>query len=102
VPKYPVTPPPRGQRFVDRDGVHWSVTDVINDSARAGFFLVRLDHGKTEECRDASLMLAPMEYEALVRARGLRALAPDVLYPVKVFSPVAEAPDAAAHVTVSR
>jgi hypothetical protein len=73
-------------RFVDDEGVHWLVRNVILNPNLEGFYLVRLDHGKTTDCKDGSMALAPSEYEALARSRGLKAVAPDVARPVSLVS----------------
>jgi hypothetical protein len=76
--------PPLGQRFVDHEGVHWLVRNVMINPKLDGFFLVCLEHGRTAECAEGRRVLAPSEYEALIRSRALLAVAPDVAQPVSV------------------
>ena len=81
--KHPIPPPPIGQSFIDDEGVCWCVRNVIHSPSLAGFFLARLDHG-SGDCNQGSVVVAPMEYEALVRSRGLKATAPALMHPVVV------------------
>jgi hypothetical protein len=74
-----MSPPPVGQWFVDDEAVYWTVKNIIQEKALDGFFLVSLDRGKTLDSVDQNLVLAPREYEALVRSRGMKPIAPDVL-----------------------
>jgi hypothetical protein len=82
-----VSPPPTGARFFDDNGEHWVVRNVLVNPGLQGFFLVRLDHGKTDECGNGTMVLAPMEYEALVRSRGLKPLPLDAGMPVPAMRP---------------
>lgn len=81
-----VAPPPVGQSFVDREGVYWTVKNIIEGANLEGFFLVCLEHGKSPQSLDGTLVLAPSEYEALIRSRGLKVLAPDLAHPVPLVS----------------
>jgi hypothetical protein len=95
-----VSAPPVGQAFVDDEGVYWRVANVITGKNLDGFFLVRLEHGHGLECKDGSLVLAPMEYEALLRSRGLKALAPDVLDAVPLHGDSTSPPAASSTITL--
>jgi hypothetical protein len=71
VKKYSVSPPPVGQRFLDEDGVHWTVKNLILSDSLEGFFLASLTHGKEADTVDGTIVVAPLEFEALSRARGM-------------------------------
>jgi hypothetical protein len=79
------SPPPVGLTFVDDDGVLWVVKNVIQGTNLDGFFLASLNHGRTPECSEGNMVLAPREYEALIRSRGLKVIAPDVARPVRLL-----------------
>lgn len=65
-------PPSPAQRYVDALGRHWVVDNVITSAELQGFFLARLKFGSDERCEEGTTVLAPKEFEALVRSRGLR------------------------------
>jgi hypothetical protein len=69
--KTTVSPPLVGQSFLDEEGVHWTVKNLILSDSLQGFFLASLTHGRTTECKDGTLVVAPLEYEALCRTRGM-------------------------------
>jgi hypothetical protein len=52
--------------------VHWTVKNLILSDSLEGFFLASLVHGKTAECNEGMIVVAPLEYEALIRTRGLK------------------------------
>jgi hypothetical protein len=63
--------PSLAQRYVDHENTHWQVDDVMNSPLLDGFYLVRLRHGKTRECNEGTVVLAPREYKALLKTRKL-------------------------------
>jgi hypothetical protein len=73
------TVPPVGLRFIDAEGKHWIVDNVIRSQSLPDYFLVRLAVGATRECAEETLVLAPMEFDALIRSRKLVPEAPDVV-----------------------
>jgi hypothetical protein len=73
-----VVPPSVGQAFIDEDGICWSVRKVINSPSLPGFFLVRLENDQKLADDECCLVLAPSEYEALLRSRGFKAAAPEL------------------------
>lgn len=102
--KNSVSAPPLGLGFIDEEGVHWIVRNLIQNPKLDGFFLLRQDHGPTPECNDGSMVLAHMEWEALIRSRGLKATAPDLANAVPLIGPAASPKtviDAAASRSVS-
>lgn len=70
--KSAVSPPLVGQRFVDDEGVHWTVRNLVLSDSLEGFFLASLSHGRTTACDEGTIVLAPLEFEALCRSRGLK------------------------------
>lgn len=52
--------------------MHWTVKNLILSNSLEGFFLASLTHGKTRECCDGTIVVAPLEFEALCRTRGLK------------------------------
>lgn len=89
----PIVVPPPGQSFLDAEGTYWMVKSVRRATNLQGFFLVNLTHGNTPECLDGSMVLAPREFEALVRSRGLKLIAPDIANPVPYGGAEPEAPE---------
>ena len=61
-----------GQRFVDDEGVHWIVRNLVLSDSLEDFFLASLSHGRTTACNEGTIVLAPLEFEALCRSRGLK------------------------------
>lgn len=70
--KTSVVAPLVGQCFLDEEGVHWTVKNLILSDSLEGFFLASLAHGKTSECIEGTIVVAPLEYEALLRTRRLK------------------------------
>lgn len=75
--------------------------NIIEGANLDGFFLASLDHGKTPESVDGNLVLSPREYEALIRSRGLKVIAPDVAHPVRLVDVNREAPEPVSTVTLA-
>ena len=67
-----VSPPCVGQQFLDEEGVHWTLKNIILSDALEGFFLASLTHGTSPEQVDGTMVLAPLELEALLRTRGMK------------------------------
>lgn len=64
-------PPEKGQRFLDKQGVHWLVRAVTLSQNLDGFFMVHLASGKTRACDHELWVLGRREYSALCKERGL-------------------------------
>lgn len=68
--KYP-PPPAVGTAYVDADGIHWLVHRLTSSDSFPDFYLVHLRFGPSPDAMDESWVLAPSEFDALVRGKDL-------------------------------